>query len=862
MRAAFGLLLVACLCEAAAAQSETLVGDLGDAERLVIEGTSTFSADEIRDGLFLVPDLHLAADPSAPLDKYLLTIERLIAAGYRHAGFHNVEVIARPDSKTHAIKAHVTEGDRYYAGEVRVRGNKEIRIEQLVARLTKPYPPKDATVLSPVVRQGKVEMQWADSDGKVIKQSQPVWQTGKPAHLLTVPEAESQLHQDVADAISDLGYRWAKFSVDVVAHASTKKADLVVDISDEGGRSVFSSVNVAGNEANTRDDIVKYIEFKPGTPATREEQIRVQSKLWQSGRFIKSEVTIYQPATLADNASLQIKLLELHGLPPVNKPLLPEDEVFLKCRDWLVDYGRWEGDLVLKCDASEGSGCVVFSPTEGVFTHFKFNDGPGQKRSDFVAVASASEVAFYNLLAGRNVTMPAPERKLIGSVALQLTDAANDKTSQPHKLMFGIGVNSERVKTKSPLDMTLSAAPVYFLEMARDPDGKCSIKDGVLTLVATTPSGHDTGKKTARIDVATGKLLDYVEDWVCEETSGNNPTAEKAGSPESAHAETASRKSHATIRLSMVRGEFRRRLDEVHTSTGNRPNAYDSRHPLSSLLAFGCQEELIWQWYDEADKCKQARPVVQRMAEKGVFEPLDRMLIDLCAEGGQDSDGMDDAFSVPDVTRTANGSRSEIAAIGACVSWLTHGLFLPGSWPESIGRDALLAVSGNGEAAGVELMRLYKSDKNGPLCYLTVTELLSRFNPPMAQMMASRGLQRLSLQDFRKEYAVFLNPRCPMGQFAIKVAEFLRETDDGDVQAIAAMLPDVAGKRLQQSVANLRRNRSQPPEQTLPALLDDLWQNGLRERVKAALESLEIATRPYIQQSNNGKTPDVAGRAS
>jgi hypothetical protein len=870
MRAAFWLLFLASLCQTATARSDALVGDLGDPERLAIQSAATFSPEQIRSALLAIPQFQLDGDANAPLDKYLATVERLIAAGYRHGGFANVIVKAAADQKAHAINVQVVEGSRYLAGEIQVRGNKTIPVAQLIARLTEPYPPNNATVQSPVERGGKVQVRCVDSNGKYVDLCNPVWQSGQPAHLLTVPEAQSKLHEDVAAALADLGYRWTKFTVDVVPNPVTKKADLAIDVSDEGGRSVLARADVTGNEANSREDILKYVDFKPGTPATREEQVRIQTKLWESGRFIRSDVAVYHATTPADKTSLQITVLELHGLPPLTKPLSPEDKVFLKCRDWFANYDRWDGDFVCRIDAgNEGSVCVVASPRDGAFVHLKFEDVSARTRGDLAAVASRSDTGFYNLLAGRKITMPSLNRKMIASVALQLDDNANDKTAQFHKLMFGIGVNSERVESTSPLDLTLSVPPVVFLEMAHDSEAKYAIRDGVLTMI--------TPKKTLRLDAASGRLLDYTEsmdqgtpddrregkDHTDENTQEQGKDKMVSTQPVSAAGSGATLPTPArkTLHLSIVPGEFRRRLDAIHAATAKVPNAYDAVHPVSSLLAFACDEDLLWWQYSGANEHRPLRRVVRRMADNKVFEPLDKMIIGLCADNGSKSGATSDDFSVPDVTRASDGANTDIAAIGACFSWLMHGLFRPGSWPEVLSRDALMMVTGNGEAANVELSRVYRSEKNGPLCFLTASQVLIYLNPPAAQMMASRGLERLSLQDFRKEYAVFLNPKYPMGQFALRGAQFLREADQRDVDAIGSLLPADAATKFQQTVQLLRRDSKPPADLGLPAILDSLWRDGLRDRVKAALESLEIAARPYIQQSQNRLPPvfDHAG---
>ena len=103
MRAAFWLLIVACVGQIAMAQSDAVVGDFDDRQHLAIEPAATFSPEKIKDRLLLIPEFHLGSDSTLSLDNYLLTIGRLIGAGYRYAGFRDVEVKATPDKKSHTI---------------------------------------------------------------------------------------------------------------------------------------------------------------------------------------------------------------------------------------------------------------------------------------------------------------------------------------------------------------------------------------------------------------------------------------------------------------------------------------------------------------------------------------------------------------------------------------------------------------------------------------------------------------------------------------------------------------------------------------------------------------------------------------
>jgi hypothetical protein len=202
----------------------------------------------------------LAADSVAPLDGYIKAIRRLITVGYRHAGFPNVEVSVNADAKEHTVVVDVKEGPRYITGEIRFHGVKTLPIAELTARLTQRYPPKDAIAQSFYVRQGEAVTSWVDSDAKAVELSEPVWCIGKPAPFPAVakpasPESAFDLHQEVKDALADLGYFFTHSSVDVVPDQVAKKAHLVIDIKDEGIRSLFSSVTlcpaaIASNSVN------------------------------------------------------------------------------------------------------------------------------------------------------------------------------------------------------------------------------------------------------------------------------------------------------------------------------------------------------------------------------------------------------------------------------------------------------------------------------------------------------------------------------------------------------------------------------------------------------------------------------------
>ena len=632
MRVVSCLCLVVCLTQVAMArESATPVGDFGDAERLVIEGAKTFLPKEITEALSLNPEFLLAADPDGPLHNCVAATERLIRAGYRNCGFPDVQVNASADMKASTITVSVKEGPRYRAGETRIRGNRAIPAAQLIARLTQPYPPENALPRSPREGRGQSGTCWVDRDGNNVDLSDPLWSPGKPAAFPATVN-DWKLHGDVFNALADLGFFFARFSVDVVVNPVTKKADLVIDISKEGPRSEFASVTITGNEANSRQEILKHTGFRAGLPATRGQLAAIQEKLWRSGRFIKSQVTMIRPAAPADGAVLSIDVVELHVAPPLGKPLTSAEAIVLKCRDWLANSDRWGGDFVCQCESAEGSFCLVFSPSDGTFSSIKYNGTPQQKPSELTAVASPTETGLYDLLGKRRLVARLEHAQLACRVALLLDGNANEEKEGNHTLSWGLGITSRRSELSSPLDLVLSLDPVFFVEMANRPGTKCAIEGGVLTIT--------NSDMVLRLDAASGRPLDFVSKESVEKKPDDKQPDKKRDVAKSSH------ESPKRLRFSVVPGEFQRRVDAVHAATAKIPNAYVPQRPLSSLLAFALDYDPVWQWLAESDD-KKVRRVLRRAVDKNVCKPLDKVAIDFFGGGEDNSSGESDSFSIP-----------------------------------------------------------------------------------------------------------------------------------------------------------------------------------------------------------------------
>ena len=198
---------------------------------------------------------------------------------------------------------------------------------------------------------------------------------------------------------------------------------------------------MTGNKINSREDIIKYVGFKPGTPATRDEFADPQQALAVGPLRPIARLTIYHPATIDDTASLQVNVLELLKATPLNKPLSPEEEILLKCRNWLADYsslGR-RRNLAMQSPVTTLAS-VVFSPTEGVFFHVACKRARQfQSQSIVRACCRLERLDSTTALDGRKGCQCRRPRQLIGSIALSLNDSANYSHEDYRVIKFGLG---------------------------------------------------------------------------------------------------------------------------------------------------------------------------------------------------------------------------------------------------------------------------------------------------------------------------------------------------------------------------------------------------------------------------------------
>lgn len=835
------LFIAAFLAQFIATTLAATVGVLGEPNRLAITGAETFSPDEIKRALSLNADYQSAADPDASLDDYLETVKELIRAGYGQAGFPDADVSVSFNADSNAVAVTVKEGPRYLAGKIRVVGSNTLPIDELTARLTEKHPPKDSVARSFSKCEGKVVVNWTDLDEKDVKLLDPVWCMGKPANFPITQESHSDLDRDVADAFADLGYLFARFSVEVVPDRATGKADLVIDVADEGPRTLIGSANVIGNSINSREELLQYVAFEPGTPATQAELVRLQSKLWHSGRFIKSKVTMIRPATADDPAALQIEVLELDRATPLSKPLSREEEICLKCCEQFADPDCWDGDIVISDGDEKSAATVVFSPTKGAFMDWSHRPSLSETSAEHAILLSPDECGLYSLSTKKKLVTNSVRKQLVGHLAIHLADNANDAEEGRGRFEFGCHTTHDRV-SQTPFSLALTFEPAFFVDLPHRPETKFTVQDGVMTI--STPWA------ITRIDVASSKLIEVVLSNLSEESNKETPQEHPPTDQIVPDSTCRAGQSDKVIRISFVPGEFRRRTNALQQTAADISNAYEERRPVSSLLRFVCDEDAVRSWLGIENQ--RFWQVAKWMLDKGVCEAFDRAVAKYIADSTSGDE--DDAFRTPEPVVVSQPVDRNLAFCTACLATVADQSSPPGTWPMAIRQQAYAMLVGHGDAAARQIKRTCESDQNGPLCFLVSSAIFEYLNPVIARQMTARGLERLSVEDFRKEYPVLLDAEYPIGECLHRMAALLRESDDRQLDALCALLSAESAGAIRQWVIELRQNPDRSTDQAVPALLDALWQSGLREHVKTAMETVQGYCKYFVMHNNPDKT--------
>ena len=769
-----------------------VVGTLGDPARLAFEGITTFTDEKIRRALMMTPDFLLASHPAARFGEYLPAIKGLVETGYKHRGFPEpqVSIAFDPYHETFAVK--VSEGPRYLCGDIEVLGAKTVPTELFARQMTDPRVKK--------------------TDSNQTKTESPIWPTGRPTSFSRASQEDLTLKTHVV--LCELGYYFCQFSVKVVPDPGTPSARLVVQIEDEGARTI-NEIIISGNKKNTREEILQYLGLEEGMLLDRALILKTEDLLWHSARFLQHSVTPEVDGARA-TIKLRIDLREYEPVPRLSEPFSPEEEMLLKCCDWLSNFLDQEDDLTadLYVEEIDIQVQIVVSPTKGTLFIARKGDGSQGANMLNAAIVAPEEIAFFSPARKAKFVLPAVSSKIVAQLSLMPNSDPNSEFLWA--IMPSIGYSNKPSGESYRLDLKL--APTYFVSYAHREGVDVShlLNQGIVR-------STDDSNLQMKIDPQSGRLIEMTY---------------------------AGKKGRMTLTLD--RGIFDQLGKKIKQTTADHENRFVPQSPVGSTVRYlGDLPLLHWGLFQlfgtqldvSEEEWGRAAEAVGKVLESTAL-PFDKWTV-------KKHEGVHDSFMIPpNLGKTATTSNSELVSmVAALVFGINNELFPPGSWPWTLARETVFVASGMGKYTQMELGRTYMSPQTGPLGFLVAAKLLTYFNQPLSRAFAAKGLKALTADDFRKDWSLLVAEDHLLSQCLDHMVKALWSLDEQDLNAVLVLFSQEEASLIRDTVTRMRENETKPIRQVLAPVLEYQWHNGLKAKVEQAL-------RAYAQSTVDAITPE------
>jgi ankyrin repeat protein len=785
------------------------VGDYYDVQRLDFEGAKAFPAEALRQGLRDTIDFFEISHPLAPLDAYLEAIQRKVLIGYQNHGFAEAQIEARHDAKAGRIVVKVAEGPRYVCGAVKVIGATNAPVAAIVERLT------PSQVTTQAVHQA---FQFEDKapatnplTGELSEASEPAeasWVKGEPAPLSEIDLR--QMKAQVTAVLHEHGFLSAKANLQAVPDKTARTAELQVEVLEEGPRAVIGRIEVTGNKKNSTEAVLRYLDLKPGMELPSQLVARIEDRLWRAARFLSYKVTLGSPDD-GGRVLLQVHVFEYDQAPPLDQAFSRTEEAMLKLREWLSRLDQSREDMVvalsgLPAPAPEGE--FVLSPCNGLALLTTAMARQTTAHDEYAIVFRAGLAGFYSPVGGRKLLINCPKQEL--KVFVKVSSKPAETNQSPFNISAGAGFNQSKKKDSvvPSFRFDLALPPVACMGLAHRWDCSSWFDGDVLI--------RSNATLLVKLDSRTGRILEF---------------------------RNAGEKGKGMANLRFERGAFERTVQRIETATASLPNVCDTNAPLSSGVAFLAEEVMSSKYLEpvlrsklSAETAASLPGLVRQLKLEQVLEPMNRLLGKPAGAAEEDAD-----FWIPVDLNLEEATRSDL--MGLIVGWFlrrSDELFTARSWPWMVVREASLNVQGKGKYTSQALAEIYESGETGPLGYLAIAQILTQFQPPLAQKFAARGLERLSTADFHHDCHLFLTGDSISSQCCERLAATLREMDDERVAALAKLQSPARGEFVRDCVRRLRAAKGQPVLETLVPALDLYWEKELKEQVANKLWGLAL----------------------
>lgn len=813
----------ACAADSAPAPATspiTLVGSLGAREAFVFEGNKTFSSDTIMDELRRHMDFFLATHPAAPLGELAPQIAKLVQVGYRHRGFPEAQVDATLDSTAGRLRVAISEGPRYKTGAIRFTGVKEIQEPSVQSRLM------DALAGLPTPAVATLETNQLEAFWE--KDGYPPFDEGATASIVTRLEAE----------LETLNYYRPKLNVTVVPNASSKTADLQVEMADAGLKGTIEQIELnyrTADRKNSRQEILSFLGLETGQPVTASLLTDVTNRLWRSARFLEHTATL-TPLPEVGKFRLDLGLRDLEEALPLSQPLSTNEMMMLKLSDWLAQLTTNAEDLVFSWTAglpeTDLAGDLVLSHS-GLASVVRRKETGGTTRLVHGFALSDKEAAWYS---GWR------EQKLLSGggcgIAAFVTILPNPTATGKNRFWFtaggGFKGGGDQAATVS---LTFQFCPAQFMVAAHKEDATYTLTNG--QFIASLPSEFGSAA-TLKIDAQTGRLL---------QLSGAFKT----------------NNVRFAMDLHFATGAYSRAAADLAKSGKSFPNvlipeapvsswlgaivsdAFESRMLESAVLTNYLANTLGWQTNGlpsaEAQTIRtaleQLKSALGQQDLAACLAPLEKKVRAWQASRTTPQADSTDSFTIPrspiDVRAFGSGF---MGVAGWFIIQQSDTIWPRDSWPWVLTREAGFTMTGLSKYTSGELQKLLASDRTGPLGCWAAAMLLARMDAPLAEKFVRRGIERNSPTGLHADLEAVLATNTAAGQISEGALAELDRISDADLQKLAALFLPHSTNLVRELAQALRTRSGQSTADILQPAIERNWNAQVSPAVSALLTNL------------------------
>lgn len=823
---------------------------LDDLRRMVFEGATQFSTDELRYALARDIKYQAAARPSASAFEFLLTLEQRLRAGYLHCGFPDATVRARFDNKSRDIVVQIDEGPRFRHGQIEVIGPADIDNDAIVRWLTTPQQPPIWTYavndrpLDTWRTNAQVESRGRYGEGTPTNAANTAansaaaatdvekvtfWEPGEIFDFGHFDDAK--LNGGIQLALLQLGFTKCDFKTELKRNAKSGTVSLQIAVPENTPKLQISEIEISGLKRDSRDAVLKYLGVASGDSLTAELLQRIGEKLSASCRYWKYGVSVniaQEPdgAAAKGKASLRLAVEEYAAAPPLDQPLSPRQETMRKCADWLKSLNSNFGERDLICTTESvalGGGlqqaqiALAFDGTLAIRGTLQSTIGV---RADHTFLIGKRGLEVYDWR-GKSKFVSPPGALPHFDVNVRCDHDADGEQVAATKI--GYFVKSENKKTDtSDTYISFQAERVALLRLADLPGTKAKLDGGTLVI--------ESDAMVVRIDAATGAI-------------------------KSIRTATYLSTGVTTIDLKSEQGFVAKLADEAHQNADEFPNGYDAGNSWGSGLAF-----LLGQVQKQpAIQQKPALAIACRHAALVLHNPLVRDRIIALARDDDDSGSKDERFRIP---LNIHGDK-ELGFYSMLCSYLpvvADEVFPRGSWPWTLCRESSFYHFSDGvvdkdddvwaAAGGRELKRWIKKSESGPVStWMLLKCLRGLYSDDRFSFIAAIGSKDYSNEAFLKDVHLLTRGDHGLAVACRAMAEQCGSFSEEEAEELQIYMPAEAHNALKRLVARRKAKPEEPPGDAIEAVLLEYWHDGLKDFVESELRAMStnVARAPEVE---------------